>query len=131
MLSPERAIGCVVYPATTIEAPGVIRHLEGTRFSIGEPSGEISERCKALSDAMIAGGLKAPVEADWTDEKVWKGCNPALGDFRSIEEMRIVCARARAIPVSATTWIPRATVADRCFCAGRARKRIRSRAAGS
>ena len=42
VLSPERAIGCVVYPATTIEAPGVIRHLEGTRFSIGEPSGEIS-----------------------------------------------------------------------------------------
>ena len=46
VLSPERAIGCVVYPATTIEAPGVIRHLEGTRFSIGEPSGEISQRCK-------------------------------------------------------------------------------------
>lgn len=39
VFSPERAIGCVVYPATTIEAPGVIRHLEGTRFSIGEPSG--------------------------------------------------------------------------------------------
>lgn len=64
VLSPERAIGCVVYPATTIEAPGVIRHIEGTRFSIGEPSGEISARCTALSEAMIAGGLKAPVEAD-------------------------------------------------------------------
>lgn len=37
VLPPERAIGCVVYPATVIEAPGVIRHLEGTRFSIGEP----------------------------------------------------------------------------------------------
>src|SRR5262249_61658987 len=41
VLSPERAIGCVVYPATTIEAPGVIRHLEGTRFSIGEASGVV------------------------------------------------------------------------------------------
>ena len=70
VLSPERAIGCVVYPATTIEAPGVIRHLEGTRFSIGEPSGEISHRCKALSDAMIAGGLKAPVEADLRND-IW------------------------------------------------------------
>ena len=70
VLSPERAIGCVVYPATTIEAPGVIRHLEGTRFSIGEPSGEISERCKALSEAMIAGGLKAPVEADLRND-IW------------------------------------------------------------
>jgi 2-dehydropantoate 2-reductase len=64
VLPPQRAIGCVVYPATVIEEPGVIRHLEGTRFSIGEPSGEISERCKALSEAMIAGGLKSPVEAD-------------------------------------------------------------------
>jgi 2-dehydropantoate 2-reductase len=70
VLAPERAIGCVVYPATTIEAPGVIRHLEGTRFSIGEPSGEISPRCKALSEAMIAGGLKAPVEADLRSD-IW------------------------------------------------------------
>jgi 2-dehydropantoate 2-reductase len=70
VLSPERAIGCVVYPATTIEAPGVIRHLEGTRFSIGEPSGEISQRCKDLSDAMIAGGLKAPVESNLRDD-IW------------------------------------------------------------
>ncbi|HYZ54460.1 MAG TPA: 2-dehydropantoate 2-reductase [Streptosporangiaceae bacterium] len=70
VLPPERAIGCVVYPATVIEAPGVIRHLEGTRFSIGEPSGEISERCKALSEAMVAGGLKCPVEADIRDD-IW------------------------------------------------------------
>jgi 2-dehydropantoate 2-reductase len=70
VLAPERAIGCVVYPATTIEAPGVIRHLEGTRFSIGEPSGEISQRCKALSDAMVAGGLKAPVESNLRDD-IW------------------------------------------------------------
>jgi 2-dehydropantoate 2-reductase len=64
VLPPERAIGCVVYPATVLEAPGVVRHIEGTRFSIGEPSGEISQRCKALSQAMIAGGLKCPIEAD-------------------------------------------------------------------
>ncbi|HEX8005339.1 MAG TPA: 2-dehydropantoate 2-reductase [Trebonia sp.] len=70
VLSPERAIGCVVYPATVIEAPGVIRHLEGTRFSIGEPSKEISERCKVLSEAMIAGGLKCPVEADLRND-IW------------------------------------------------------------
>jgi 2-dehydropantoate 2-reductase len=70
VLPPERAIGCVVYPAATIEAPGVIRHLEGTRFSIGEPSGEISQRCKALSEAMVAGGLKCPVEADLRSD-IW------------------------------------------------------------
>lgn len=70
LLSPERAIGCVVYPATVLEAPGVVRHLEGTRFSIGEPSGELSARCKALSEAMIAGGLKCPVEPDLRDD-IW------------------------------------------------------------
>ncbi len=70
VLPPERAIGCVVYPATVIEGPGVIRHLEGTRFSIGEPSKEISPRCQALSEAMIAGGLKSPVEAELRDD-IW------------------------------------------------------------
>ncbi|MER5913539.1 2-dehydropantoate 2-reductase [Streptomyces sp. NPDC001982] len=70
VLAPERAIGCVVYPATVIEAPGVIRHLEGTRFSLGEPAGHISERCTALSDAMVAGGLKAPVEKNLRDD-IW------------------------------------------------------------
>lgn len=70
MLAPERAIGCVVYPATVLDEPGVVRHLEGTRFSIGEPSGELSERCKALSEAMIAGGLKCPVEENLRDD-IW------------------------------------------------------------
>jgi 2-dehydropantoate 2-reductase len=70
VLPPERAIGCVVYPATVIEAPGVIRHLEGTRFSIGEPGGEVSERCTELSEAMIAGGLKCPVEPNLRDD-IW------------------------------------------------------------
>ncbi|MEU6092833.1 2-dehydropantoate 2-reductase [Streptomyces sp. NPDC047085] len=70
VLPPERAIGCVVYPATVIESPGVIKHLEGTRFSLGEPSGEISGRCAALSDALVAGGLKAPVEPNLRDD-IW------------------------------------------------------------
>jgi 2-dehydropantoate 2-reductase len=70
VLPPERAIGCVIYTATEIESPGVIRHVEGTRFSIGEPSGEASARCTALSEAMIAGGLKSPVEAELRDD-IW------------------------------------------------------------
>jgi 2-dehydropantoate 2-reductase len=63
-LPVERAIGCVVFAATEIVSPGVIRHLEGTRFSIGEPTGEVSARCTAFSAAMIDGGLKCPVEPD-------------------------------------------------------------------
>jgi 2-dehydropantoate 2-reductase len=64
VLPVRRAIGCVVYAATEISAPGQIRHLEGTRLSIGEPDGSTSARCKEFSEAMIAGGLKCPVEPD-------------------------------------------------------------------
>ncbi len=64
VLAPERAVGCVVYAATELEGPGVVRHLEGTRFSIGEPDRTRSARCAAFSEAMVAGGLKCPVEPE-------------------------------------------------------------------
>jgi 2-dehydropantoate 2-reductase len=64
VLAPERAIGCVVYAATELQAPGVVKHLEGTRFSIGEPDRSLSPRCAEFSAAMREGGLKCPVEAD-------------------------------------------------------------------
>ena len=69
-IPPERAIGCVVYCSTELEAPGVVRHGEGTRFSLGEPDRSRSERCLRLSEALVAGGLKAPVETDLRDE-IW------------------------------------------------------------
>ena len=47
---------------------------------------------------------EAPIDADWTSEKVWKAANPALGDFRSLEEMRIACARAKEIPAQENTF---------------------------
>lgn len=47
---------------------------------------------------------EAPIDADWTDEAVWKKANPALGDFRSFEEMRIACARAKEIPAQENTF---------------------------
>jgi len=70
VLPVRRAIGCVVYCSTEIEEPGVIRHLEGTRFSIGEPDSSVSPRCLAFSEAMVAGGLKCPVEANLRDD-IW------------------------------------------------------------
>jgi 2-dehydropantoate 2-reductase len=69
-IPPERAIGCVVYSSTELEEPGVVRHIEGTRFSIGEPDGTISARCLAFSEAMVAGGLKCPVEPEIRND-VW------------------------------------------------------------
>jgi 2-dehydropantoate 2-reductase len=70
VIPPAHAIGCVVYSSTEIESPGVIRHVEGTRYSIGEPDGTISDRCTAFSQAMIAGGLKCPIEKDLRSD-IW------------------------------------------------------------
>jgi 2-dehydropantoate 2-reductase len=73
-LGPERAIGCVVYPAANILAPGVIEHTYSNRFTLGEPDGAKSERVAALSDLMIKAGLKAPVRPRIRDDmwvKLW------------------------------------------------------------
>jgi len=73
-IGPQRVLGCVVYPAAEVPEPGVIRHLEGNRFSLGEPSGERSERSEALAKALNAVGLRAPVRPKIRDEiwvKVW------------------------------------------------------------
>ncbi|MEU4133364.1 2-dehydropantoate 2-reductase [Streptomyces wuyuanensis] len=64
VLAPERAVGCVVYAATELAGPGVVRHLEGTRFSVGEPDRSVSARCLGFSEAMREGGLKCPVEPE-------------------------------------------------------------------
>ena len=77
-IGAHRAIGCVVYPACEIAEPGVIQHIDGERFSLGEPSGEASERVKILSQLMIAGGLKAPQKKRIRDEiwvKLWGNCS--------------------------------------------------------
>ncbi|TIR15067.1 MAG: 2-dehydropantoate 2-reductase [Mesorhizobium sp.] len=73
-IGPERVIGSVVYPAVEVDAPGLIRHVEGTRFSLGEPSGEKSERATALAREMVKAGLQAPVREDIRSEiwvKLW------------------------------------------------------------
>ena len=74
LIGPERVIGCVVYPAAEISSPGHILHVEGDRFSLGEPDGSRSERVLALSGAMIEAGFKAPVKTDIRSEiwvKLW------------------------------------------------------------
>ena len=71
---PDRVLGCVVYPAAEVSQPGTIKHIEGNRFSLGEPDGSKSERAVALSQALSAAGLKAPVRPRLRDEiwvKLW------------------------------------------------------------
>ena len=73
-LGPERAMGCVVYPSCEIVEPGIVRHLYGNRFMVGEPDGSKSERAVALSKALRSAGLKAPVRQKIRDDiwlKLW------------------------------------------------------------
>jgi phage terminase large subunit-like protein len=58
----------------------------------------------ALDPTFLPILYEAPADADWTDEKVWRQANPALGDFRSLEEMRTVAARAKLIPAQENTF---------------------------
>ena len=71
---PDRVLGCVVYPAAEVVEPGVVKQIEGNRFSLGEPDGSKSDRAVALSQALMAAGLKAPVRPRIRDEiwvKLW------------------------------------------------------------
>jgi 2-dehydropantoate 2-reductase len=61
LLPPSRVIGCIVYPATDVVAPGVIEHMYSNRFDLGEPDGSKSERAQTFSQLMIKAGLRAPV----------------------------------------------------------------------
>jgi 2-dehydropantoate 2-reductase len=60
-IEPRRVIGSIVYFATEIAEPGVIRHTEGNRISLGEPDGTRSERIRQIAEALIAAGLRSPV----------------------------------------------------------------------
>lgn len=102
VIGPERMIGCVVYPACEVVEPGVIQHIDGNKFSLGEPSGEKTGRVAAISQAMQQGGLRAPVRPNIRDEiwvKLWGNLsfNPisaltaaTLEDICSFEETRQV-----------------------------------------
>ena len=73
-LGPERALGCVVYPSCEIVEPGVVRHVSGNRFMLGEPDGSKSERATALSGALGSASFKAPVRSRIRDDiwlKLW------------------------------------------------------------
>jgi 2-dehydropantoate 2-reductase len=74
LLGSQRALGLVVYPATTTVAPGVIHHDHGSKLPIGEPGGGHSERVDRLHEMLVAGGFDAPVRDDIRDEiwlKLW------------------------------------------------------------
>ncbi len=69
-IETRRIVGAIVYFSTEIVAPGVVRHIEGNRVSLGEPDGSRSDRCRRVAETLIASGLRAPVTARLRHE-IW------------------------------------------------------------
>jgi 2-dehydropantoate 2-reductase len=69
-IEPRRIVGSLVYFSTEIMAPGLIRHTEGNRISIGEPDGSRSERCRHIADALIEAGFRCPITTRFRHE-IW------------------------------------------------------------
>ncbi|MFZ6712737.1 2-dehydropantoate 2-reductase [Undibacterium sp. TC9W] len=70
----DKVIGCIIYPACEIIAPGVIKHIEGNRFSLGEIDGSDTPRIRELADALRQAGFKTPISSDIRSEiwlKLW------------------------------------------------------------
>ena len=74
LIPAERVLGCVVYPAAELLSPGVVKHIEGDRFPIGELDGSTSARARRVSGCFTGAGLKSPVLEDIRAEiwlKLW------------------------------------------------------------
>lgn len=112
---PERAIGCIVYPATEIEAPGVIRHVYGDRFPIGEPSGERSADVERLSALFVKAGLQAPVLDRIRDEiwlKLWG--NVCLNPISALTHatLDVICSDPSTRALSKAIMLEAQTIAE-------------------
>lgn len=73
-IDPNRVIGCVVYPASELTEPGVVRHIEGDRFPVGELDGTTTERVQKVSECFVNAGFKAPILENIRSEiwlKLW------------------------------------------------------------
>ncbi|HLJ87517.1 MAG TPA: 2-dehydropantoate 2-reductase [Candidatus Angelobacter sp.] len=66
----RQVVGSLIYFATEIIEPGVVKHNEGNRMSLGEPNGSRSERIRKIADALVASGLRSPVTTHMRNE-IW------------------------------------------------------------
>src|SRR3989440_434814 len=104
-IEAPRVIGCVVYPSTAIVEPGIVWHLEGTRFAIGEPDGSKSERCRRLADSLIKAGLRSPIRTNirhdiWVKLMGNVAYNPISALTRATLIEIVQCAETRALAVA-------------------------------
>lgn len=115
-IGPERVLGCVVYPAAEVTEPGTINHLEGNRFSLGEPSGEKSERSEALSKALQAAGLRAPVRPKIRDEiwvKLWGNLSFNPISALTHATLDVICTDEGVRPVARAMMVEGQAIAEK------------------
>jgi 2-dehydropantoate 2-reductase len=109
-IDPARVIGCVVYPSTEIVEPGVVRHMEGTRFAIGEPDGSKSERCRRIADSFISAGLRCPIRTNirhdiWVKLMGNVAYNPISALTRATLIEIVQCPETRALAAAIMTEV--------------------------
>ncbi len=115
-LGAERAIGCIVYPATEMVAPGVIQHVYGDRFPIGEPSSETTEDVRRLSALFSAASMQAPVLERIRDEiwlKLWG--NVCLNPISALTHatLDVICSDPATRALSKAIMIESQTIAEK------------------
>lgn len=113
---PDRVLGCVVYPAAEVKEPGVVTHIEGNRFSLGEPDGSKSDRALALSKALSAAGLKAPVRPKLRDEiwvKLWGNLSFNPISALTHATLDVLCADEGTRPVARAMMVEAQQIAEK------------------
>lgn len=115
-IHPECLIGCIAYPAAVITEPGVIHHVEGNRFPIGELDGRISERVTKVSEVLIDAGFKSPVLEDIRSEiwlKLWG--NLSFNPISALTHATLegICQFPLSRELAASMMIEAKTIAER------------------
>lgn len=113
---PDNVLGCVVYPAAEVIEPGVVKHIEGNRFSLGEPDGSKSERALALSNALTEAGLKAPVRPKLRDEiwtKLWGNLSFNPISALTHATLDVLCTDPGTRQVARTMMLEAQTIAEK------------------
>jgi 2-dehydropantoate 2-reductase len=122
LLGPEHAIGAVAYPAARVAEPGVVEHVYGSRFSLGEPDGAVSDRVRRISEMMKSAGLDAPIRQDirteiWTKLAANAAYNPVsvltgatlgqmLDDTGTASALASIMSEAMAVAMSLGVRVP-------------------------
>lgn len=115
-LEVDRVIGCVVYPATELAEPGVVQHIDGDRFSLGELDGSRSDRIREIAKRINNSGLRAPVRTTIRDEiwvKLWGNCafNPISALTRATLEE--ICKYAPTRALARNMMVEAQTIAEK------------------